>query len=322
MAVYTDVSDEEMADFIADYGIGELVSAKGIAEGVENSNYLIRTTQDTFILTLYEKRVNPADLPFFIGLMNHLAEKGIACPRAIELPGGGALRELNGRPAAVTTFLEGMWTRRIRPVHCSELGRALAELHRAGADFEMTRRNALTLPDWRPLFEKSEDRAHEVHPDMAALIRDELDFLEAHWPAALPVGVCHADLFPDNVFFIGERLSGLIDFYFACTDFLAYDVAVCLNAWCFERDCSFNVTKARALLSAYRSGRPLDLAELSALPVLARGAALRFLLTRLYDWLYCPPDALVRPHDPMDYFHRLRFHRTVRGPEAYGADPV
>lgn len=320
MAVYTDVSDEEMSAFVADYDIGELVSAKGIAEGVENSNYLIRTTRDMFILTLYEKRVKREDLPFFIGLMNHLAEKGIPCPRPIEMPDGTALRELNGRPAAITSFLEGMWTRRIRREHCAQLGTALAGFHKAGADFDMTRRNALTIGDWRPLFELSEARAAEVHEDMASLIRDELDFLEANWPTDLPVGVCHADLFPDNVFFIGERLSGLIDFYFACTDFLAYDLATCLNAWCFERDRSFNVTKARALLSSYAADRTLTDAEFAALPILARGSALRFLLTRLYDWLNCPPGALVKPHDPMEYFDKLRFHRAVKAPSSYGLD--
>jgi homoserine kinase type II len=320
MAVYTDVSDEDMSAFIAQYGIGDLVSAKGIAEGVENSNYLIRTTQDTFILTLYEKRVKREDLPFFIGLMNHLAEKGLPCPRPIEMPDGTALRDLNDRPAAVTSFLEGMWARRIRKEHCAQLGAALADLHAAGADFPMQRRNGLTLGDWRPLFEKSEARAHEVHEDMAPLIRAELDFLEANWPKDLPIGVCHADMFPDNVFFIGDRLSGVIDFYFACTDFLAYDLAICLNAWCFERDRSFNVTKARALLSNYAQNRPLTTAEIEALPILARGSAMRFLLTRLYDWLNCPPGALVRPHDPMDYFDRLRFHQGVSSASAYGFD--
>ena len=284
MAVYTDVSDEDMSAFIAQYGIGDLVSAKGIAEGVENSNYLIRTTQDTFILTLYEKRVKREDLPFFIGLMNHLAEKGLPCPRPIEMPDGTALRDLNDRPAAVTSFLEGMWARRIRKEHCEQLGAALADLHAAGADFPMQRRNGLTLGDWRPLFEKSEARAHEVHKDMAPLIRAELDFLEANWPKDLPIGVCHADMFPDNVFFIGDRLSGVID------------------------------------LSNYAQHRPLTSAEIEALPILARGSAMRFLLTRLYDWLNCPPGALVRPHDPMDYFDRLRFHQGVSAASAYGFD--
>lgn len=320
MAVYTEVSDDEMAAFVAGYGIGDLVSAKGIAEGVENSNYLIRTTENTFILTLYEKRVNREDLPFFIGLMNHLAEKGIPCPQPIEMADGTVLRELAGRPAAITSFLEGMWPRKIRPVHCAELGTALAGFHTGGADFSMTRRNGLTLPDWRPLFEQSEARAHEVHADIGPMIRDELDFLEANWPKRLPIGVCHADLFPNNVFFIGETLSGLIDFYFACTDSLAYDVAICMNAWCFERDCSFNVTKARALLSAYHASRSLTAEEVAALPILARGSALRFLLTRLYDWLNCPQGALVQPLDPMDYVHRLRFHRSVDSPAAYGWD--
>lgn len=320
MAVYTDVPDDEMSAFVAGYGIGDLVSAKGIAEGVENSNYLIRTTTGPYILTLYEKRVNPDDLPFFIGLMNHLAAKGIPCPRPIEMPDGTALRELRGRPAAVTSFLDGMWTRRIRKEHCAQLGAALADFHSAGADFPMRRPNALGPDGWRPLFEMSEARADEVHPDMAPMIRDELDFLEANWPKDLPVGVCHADLFPDNVFFLQDELSGLIDFYFACTDYLAYDVSICMNAWCFERDRGFNVTKARALLANYTQHRHLNDAEFLALPILARGSALRFLLTRLYDWLNCPPGALVRPHDPMEYFDKLRFHQGVSGPGAYGLD--
>ena len=318
MAVYTDVSDEEMAAFVEGYGIGSLISAKGIAEGVENSNYLIRTTQGPFILTLYEKRVNPDDLPFFIGLMNHLATKNIPCPQPIRMPDGTALRTLCGRPAAITSFLDGMWTRRIQRGHCGQVGAALAKLHLAGADFEMTRTNALTLPDWRPLYNQSATRAAEVHEDLPQVIGSELDHLEAIWPTDLPKGVCHADLFPDNVFFIQSELSGLIDFYFACTDALVYDLAICLNAWCFERDGAFNITKARDLLSGYAAVRPLSQREVDALPIMARGSALRFLLTRLYDWLNCPPGALVRPHDPMEYFGKLKFHRGVAGPASYG----
>ena len=319
MAVYTDVSDEEMAGFVADYGIGDLVSAKGIAEGVENSNYLIRTTENTFILTLYEKRVNPDDLPFFIGLMNHLSTKGIPCPQVVKMPDGTTRRTLCGRPAAITTFLEGMCTRKIRKEHCGQVGAALADFHKAGADFAMTRKNALTVDGWRPLFEMSEDRAHEIHPDMASMIRDELAFLEASWPKDLPIGVCHADLFPDNVFFIREKLSGLIDFYFACTDFLAYDLSICLNAWCFDKNGQeFDTTKAAAMITDYRKHRTMSAAELDALLIFVRGSALRFLLTRLYDWLNCPPGALVKPHNPMDYFHRLRFHRNAKSLESYG----
>jgi homoserine kinase type II len=320
MAVYTEVSDEEMQDFLAEYDVGTLVSAKGIAEGVENSNYLIRTTEDTFILTLYEKRVHEEDLPFFLGLMDHLAARGIPCPEPVHGRDGKALRRLAGRPAAIISFLEGLWTRKIRPVHCAELGRALAEFHAAGADFGIRRANGLGPKDWRPLYELAAERAHEVDEDLAPLIEEELAAIERAWPEGLPAGVIHADLFPDNVFFIGEKLSGLIDFYFACNDFLAYDIAVCLNAWCFERDRSFNVTKARQLLASYGEHRTLSKSELEALPMLCRGAALRFLLTRLYDWLNCPPGAYVKPKDPMEYADYLTFHRQVTGPGAYGLE--
>lgn len=320
MAVYTDVSDEEVIDFLAAYDLGEVVSAKGIAEGVENTNYLLRTTTGFYILTLYEKRVRSADLPFFLGLMQHLAARGIPCPQPIEGRDGEALRELCGRPAAITTFLEGMWPRRIQPFHCEEVGAALARLHKAGADFAMKRPNALSIDAWRPLLEASGAAADGVAPDLTGILRRELDFLEARWPTDLPGGVCHADLFPDNVFFFGRKLSGLIDFYFACNDAFAYDAAICMNAWCFERDRSFNVTKARQMLRAYAAERPFTGAELAALPVLARGAAIRFLLTRLYDWLNVPKDALVRPHNPLQYLGILQFHQGVEDVGAYGLD--
>lgn len=320
MAVYTEVSDEEVGAFLAQYDLGAVVSLKGIAEGVENSNYLLQTDRGSFILTLYEKRVAEEDLPFFLGLMEHLAERGVACPTPIAGRDGKALRQLSGRPAAIISFLEGLWPRRIQNRHCAELGGALAQFHLAGADFPMTRRNNLSVPDWRPLFLKSAGRAHEVQPGLAQLLDDELDHLEAHWPADLPAGLIHADLFPDNVFFKGERLSGLIDFYFACTDALAYDLAICMNAWCFEPDGQFNVTKARLLLSNYRKARPFSDAELAALPLLARGCAMRFLLTRLYDWLHHPPGAFVKPKDPLEYLRKLRFHQQVDGPGAYGLD--
>jgi homoserine kinase type II len=320
MAVYTDVGDEELTAFIGDYDIGEVVSCKGIAEGVENSNFLLRTERGTFILTLYEKRVLPQDLPFFIALMEHLAAQGIACPTPVKARDGVALRSLCGRPAAIVTFLEGLWPRRILPFHCAGVGGALAQLHLAGAGFAMRRPNNLSVAGWRPLFEACQARAHEVKPGLAQELGQELAELEQHWPAGLPVGTIHADLFPDNVFFRGEAVSGLIDFYFACTDFLAYDVAICLNAWCFESDGDFNVTKARHLLSHYRAKRVLSGPEYAALPLLARGSALRFLLTRLYDLLNHPAGALVRPKDPLEYLRKLRFHRGIARTSAYGLD--
>ena len=320
MAVYTEVGDEDLERFVAEYDLGAVLSCKGIAEGVENTNYLLHTATGNYILTLYEKRVAEADLPFFLGLMEHLARKNIPCPTPVHGRDGKALRNLCGRPAAIITFLDGMWPRRVRIEHCSGVGAALAGLHVAGQDFPMTRPNALTVANWRPLLEASTPRAGEIQPGLATVLSKELDFLEANWPTNLPSGICHADLFPDNVFFVGDKLSGLIDFYFACNDLFAYDLAVCLNAWCFERDGSFNVTKARAMLSAYRQIRPFSEAELAALPLLARGCALRFLLTRLYDWLNTPAGALVKPKDPLEYLSILLFHQAVTGPGAYGLE--
>jgi len=321
MAVYTEISDDEIDRFVATYDIGTVVSLKGIAEGVENSNFLLVTEKGPHILTLYEKRVDPNDLPFFIGLMEHLARRGLTCPQPVRNRAGEALGEVSGRPAAIVTFLEGMWIRRPRVEHCAAVGAALAELHIAGDGFALTRRNALSVPGWRPLFDRSRELADTVTPGLVELIAAELDVLEARWPTDLPAGVIHADLFPDNVFFLRGKLSGLIDFYFACNDFFAYDAAICLNAWCFEADGALNVTKARALLGAYEKTRPFSAAERAALPLLARGSALRFLLTRLYDWLNVPPGALVAPKDPLEYLKKLRFHQSVADVRAYGIEP-
>ena len=318
MAVYTDVSDAELAQFLGGYDVGALLSCKGIAEGVENSNYFIHTESGNFILTLYEKRVAEGDLPFFIGLMDHLAARGLNCPRPVRDRSGVALGRLAGRPAAMVTFLDGVWIKQPGVDHCGALGRAMAELHRAGSDFAMRRPNSLSVAAWPGLFAAAGPRADAVAPGLSALVGEELALLAARWPRGLPEGVIHADLFPDNVFFLGDRLSGLIDFYFACTDSLAYDVAVCLNAWCFRPDGSFDPARGGALLDGYGAVRPLSPAETAALPVLARGAALRFMLTRLVDWLNVPPGALVKPKDPLEYLSKLRFHRTVSSAAAYG----
>ncbi len=320
MAVYTDVSAEELTEFLSAYDIGELLSYKGIAEGVENSNFLLHTTRGSFFLTLYEKRVAAKDLPFFLGLMQHLAEHGITCPQPVHDRAGAALATLAGRPAAIIDFLEGVWPRRPSAAHCAAIGGALAKMHVAGADFTMQRANALSVEGWRPLFKTMAARADEIQRGLGELIATELDFLERAWPATLPHGVIHADLFPDNALFLGDKLSGLIDFYFACNDILAYDLAICLNAWCFEPDHSFNVTKARALLNAYCRDRALSVAEQEALPLLARGAAIRFLLTRAVDWLNVPPGALVKPKDPLEYLRKLRFHQSVSSVRDYGLE--
>ena len=318
MAVYTDITDVELADFLSRYELGALKSFKGIAEGVENSNFLLHAEAGFFILTLYEKRVNEGDLPFFLGLMEHLAARGFACPQPVKMREGHILGRLAGRPAAIVTFLDGLWPRRPEVRHCGALGEALARMHLAGADFRLRRENALSVAGWAPLFRAAEARADEVLPGLAVAVAQELSHLERCWPQGLPEGVIHADMFPDNVFFLGDRLSGVIDYYFACDDYFAYDVAICLNAWCFETDASFNITKGMALLSGYERVRALSPAELSALPTLARGAALRFLLTRLVDWLNVPEGAMVKPKDPIEYVKKLRFHQKVTSAREYG----
>lgn len=318
LAVYTDITEAELRAFLEPYDIGELLSYKGIAEGVENSNFLMHTDKGSYILTLYEKRVDRNDLPFFLGLMEHLAQSGLTCPLPVHRRDGIVLGELAGRPAAVITFLEGMWPRRPTPDHCREVGKVAAELHLSGRGFERSRKNALSVRAWRPLWNQSAARADEVEAGLSREVEADLVRLEESWPDGLPSGVIHADLFPDNVFFLGETLSGVIDFYFACNDLFAYDVAVCLNAWCFERDGAFNATKGLALLSGYQSVRPMSAAEAEALPVLAHGAALRFFLTRLYDWLNVPDDAMVVKKDPMEYLRYMRFHRNVANAAEYG----
>jgi homoserine kinase type II len=320
MAVYTAIDDAALSAFLAAYDIGRALSLQGITEGVENSNYLLLTERGRFILTLYERRVDPSDLPFFLGLMDHLAAKGVPCPTPVHGRDGAALRRLCGRPAAVVSFLDGVSPRRVQAGHCAALGKALAQLHLAGAGFRMARPNALSVQGWRALFEGCRAGADEVLNGLEEEIDRELAALERAWPEDLPRGVIHADLFPDNVFFQGDRLTGIIDFYFACTDIIAYDLAICLNAWCFEPDGAFNITKARQMLAAYRAERAFTPRELAALPLLARGAALRFLLTRLFDWQNRVDGALVKPKDPLEYLDKLRFHRGVSGPGAYGLD--
>ena len=322
MAVYTEVSDEELGAFVERYDLGRVLAFKGIAEGVENSNFYLRTSRAQFILTLYEKRVREADLPFFLDLMAHLGRRGLTCPLPVLNRDGQALGRLAGRPAAIATFLDGIAVKRPNPGHCRAVGSALARLHEAGRDFPLRRGNALSLQGWRPLFERAEAEADGVAPGLGDRIRAELAHLSETWPAGLPEGIIHADLFTDNVFFLGARLSGIIDFYFACTDALAYDVAICLNAWCFEADGAFNLTKGRALLAGYGEVRRLLPEEVRALPVLARGSALRFMLTRLVDWLNVPPGALVRPKDPLEYDRKLAFHRRADGAGDYGWEPA
>tara|TARA_R110002126_G_scaffold21747_6_gene78243 strand:+ start:5192 stop:6091 length:900 start_codon:yes stop_codon:yes gene_type:complete len=299
-----------------------VVSCDGIAQGIENSNYLLRTDSGKFILTLYEKRVRRKDLPFYLDLMNHLAGKGFPSPTPVSDRKGATLRVLSGRPAAITTFLAGDWPREteIVPAHCREVGAATARMHLSGADYGRERTNDLSVDAWRPLFTPLTTRADGLRDGFAAWIDGELAFLERNWPTGLPTGIVHTDLFPDNVFFRNGVLSGVIDFYFACTDMLALDLAVCLNAWCFRDGARFDRKRAGALLDGYQRLRPLDAAERNTLPVLARGMAMRFLLTRLHDWFHTPEDALSRRKDPLDLVPLIEFHRSVSDSTPYGVN--
>ncbi len=318
MAVYTSVSYETLQHFLSDYDLGSVLSFKGIAEGVENTNYLLHTSKGQYILTLYEKRVAEADLPFFLGLMQHLQARGIACPLPVAAKDEKLYRPLLGRPAAVISFLDGLWIREPAVNHVTALGENLARFHLTAEDFLTERPNTLGLKDWRALYEKCRDKADDVVPGLRGVIDEALQETEKNWPSNLPSGVIHGDLFPDNVFFLDDKLSGIIDFYFACNEFLAYDIAICINAWCFDDDLNFKPDMANAMVHAYSNVRSLSPTELETLPTQCQGAAIRFLLTRLHDWIFHPDGAMVKPKDPSAFASRLKFFMDAQSPADLG----
>lgn len=312
MAVYTDITDAELATFLAGFDLGAPLVFKGIAEGVENSNFLLETEAGRFILTIFERRAKPEDLPYFLGLMRWLAQHGFPSATPVADRGGDILSRIRGKPAAIVDFLPGLSVRRPTAAHCREAGDGLAWLHLAGAGYPASRENDLGQAAWSPMFAGLTAAAEALKPGLAAAIGGDLARLDQAWPDGLPSGVIHADLFPDNVFFRGGRFAAAIDFYFACNDLLAYDLAVCLNAWCFESDGTFNVTSAQAMITGYQRRRALTEAEKQALPILAWGAAMRFFLTRLADWGATPDGALVKPKDPLEYERKLAVHRAAQ----------
>lgn len=318
MAVYTSLTDSDIAALLARYDIGAAISYEGIAEGVENTNYKLTTPSGRHILTIFEKRVAEADLPFFIATMERLAARGFPAPKPISMRDGGLLTRINGKPAAIVSFLDGAWPRQVELRHCAPVGETLARMHLALDGFAGTRTNALSVRGWETLLVPRMDEAEKLRPGLAELVRKDMMAVRMAWRNDLPRGVIHADLFPDNALFEGDALTGVIDFYFACTDALAYDLAVCLNAWCFDGP-RYDIECGRAMIAAYESVRPLSKLERDMLPHLARGAALRFFATRLADWTATPEGATVTPKDPLEYADKLAFHRRARGAEDYGA---
>lgn len=321
MAVYTSVSDEALSAYLSGYDLGAPLAFKGIAEGVENSNYYLETETGRYILTLFEKRASPADLPYFMSLKRHLARQGFACPQPIEDKKGKMLKTLSGRPSVIVSFLEGLSPKRPNAGQCFELGQALARMHKALEGFDGRRKNALGPSSWASLWAGRAPDADALQSGLSSLINADLAQLQAMdlCSPALPHGTIHADLFPDNAFFLGERFSGAIDFYFACSGALVFDLAICLNAWAFDSRGAYNFTNGKNLIAGYQKVRPLVDAELSSLPMQAKGAAMRFFLTRLVDWTETPDDALVKPKDPLDYAARLAFHRKAKSATDYGA---
>lgn len=320
MAVYTDISDEELAAFLAEFDLGQATTFKGIAEGVSNSNFLLETDRGRFILTVYEARTNEKDLPFFLELLRWLADRGYPCAPPVPARDGALYKRVRGKPAAIVPFLKGLSVRKPDVDLCREAGRGLALMHKAAEGFPRRRPNDLGVGAWMTMFSEHRSDAEALKPGLQAVIGEDLLTLTTNWPKGLPTGVIHADFFPDNVFFKDRKFAAAIDFYFACDDFLAYDLAICVNAWCFDPSGDLHATAARALVAGYDSERRLSPDERAALPILAWGAAMRFFLTRLQDWGSTPAGALIKPHDPLEYERKLAKHRfdvKAKGPLPY-----
>ena len=319
MAVYTKVSFSEAQEFLEKfYSIRDLEEIIEISQGVENTNYILVTKNKKFILTLYENRVSHGDLPFFINLLVELNHKNIDCPNPIKMNNGSYTEKLNNKYAAIFSFLPGKSTLTIKNEHCFLVGQTLANIHLKTTDLSLYRENALSLKHWAELLKMIKEVSTEQEDKLYRDLSIEHNFLMDNWPDNLPNGIIHGDLFPDNIFFKNNKLTGVIDFYFACNEFYIFDIAICINAWCFESDYSFNITKASHLLEGYRTLKGLTEYEIQYLPIMCRGSALRFLLTRLVDWNKRDQNALVIPKDPNEYYNKLQFHQSVTSPLDYG----
>ena len=320
MAVYTKLSENNLKDFFSKYNLGKLLKFRGIQEGIENSNYFIKTDSGKFILTVYEKRVEEKDLPFFMGLMKNIFNENFPSPEPIINKNGNYITEIFGKKAAVVSFLEGASKKNLTPDNCYEVGIYTAKLHMITKNLNIKRTNRLSVNSWRLIYRKIQRDCSKIYPDLTKIIERNLEVIEDKWPKNIPRGIIHADLFPDNIFFKGSKLTGIIDFYFSCYDFYALEIAICLNALCFEgknENLSFNVTKAKKFIDGYSSIRKLTEEEKESLKILCHGAAMRFLLTRVFDYLNLTEDALVKIKDPVEYLKRLEFHNSVKNYQDY-----
>ena len=320
MAVYTKLSENNLKDFFSKYNLGKLLKFQGIQEGIENSNYFVKTDSGKFILTVYEKRVEEKDLPFFMGLMKNIFNENFPSPEPIINKNGNYITEIFGKKAAVVSFLEGASKKNLTPGNCHEVGIYTAKLHMITKNLNIKRTNRLSVNSWRLIYRKIQRDCSKIYPDLTKIIERNLEVIEDQWPKNIPRGIIHADLFPDNIFFKGSKLTGIIDFYFSCYDFYALEIAICLNALCFEgknKNLSFNVTKAKKFIDGYSSIRKLTEEEKESLKILCHGAAMRFLLTRVFDYLNLTEDALVKIKDPVEYLKRLEFHNSVKNYQDY-----
>ena len=320
MAVYTKLSEENLKDILSNYNLGKLDSFKGIEEGIENTNYFLSVNKKKYILTVYEKRVKTKDLPFFSKLMTTLNKSNFKCPVPITNNNEQVITELNNKKLMIVTFLEGKAKSNLSPDNCKSVGIEVAKMHEITKNFNIKRQNDLSIKSWRNLFDSVKSQCSKIHSDLPRLIEENLKDVEANWPKNLPQGIIHADLFHDNIFFNKDKFSGIIDFYFSCNDFFAFEIAICFNALCFDgvkENLSFNVTKAKNFIDGYNSIRKITEIEKNSLKTLSQGAALRFLLTRVFDALNTVEGAMVKVKDPIEYLKRLEFHKNAKNYEDY-----
>lgn len=317
MAVYTKLAHQEVEQFLEQYNINNFKDYKGITEGVENTNYFINTLEQDYILTIYEKRVDENDLPFFINLLSNLSENKFPCPKPIANKNNEKINKIKNKNAALVTFLNGQSKNKITSEECFEIGKITAQLHEITKKFNVNRKNNLSIESWQNIFEKTIKQKIDLDETIIKKTKNYLNFLKDNWPKNLPQGIIHADLFPDNIFFTNNKVSGIIDFYFACNDFFAYEIAICINSICFDNNSTFNMTKAKNLIDGYSSIRTLSEEEKKFLPILSMGAAMRFFLTRLHDFYHTDNKADVKIKDPFEYFKKIEFHSTIKNFNEY-----